>query len=165
MLSAVAERHRYQPALLLLDVDGVLQPLGRSVPPGYQRFTSVTADVVLNPAHGAWLTALSARFALTWATTWGPSANRAIGEVLGVSPLPHVELGELPRSGTRKLGAVRRFVGGRACAWVDDELYEDAVAWAEDRTAPTLLVRPAPSVGLTAAHVEQLESFADALGC
>lgn len=163
MLSPMSEPHPHQQPLLLLDVDGVLQPLGRSIPPGYRRFTSPESEVVLCPDHGRWITELSDSFEVTWVTTWGRSANQAIGAVLGLPTLTHVELGTLPRTGTRKLDAVRAFVRGRACAWVDDEIYEDAVAWAARRAAPTLLIRTAPSVGFTVAHVEQLKGFADAL--
>lgn len=147
--------------LLLLDVDGVLQPVGRSVPPGFQRLDGDHAQVVLRLEHGTWLRDLAERFDLVWATTWAAAANPAIGVPLGLPPLPHVDLGILPRHGTRKLGAVRDHVGDtRSVAWVDDELYEDAHAWAAERAAPTLLVRPRASVGLTAEHVAALVAFA-----
>ncbi len=73
--------------------------------------------------------------------------------------LPVLELGDLPRAGTRKLAAVASQVGGRSLAWIDDELYDDAVQWAEERDAPTLLVRTSPHVGMRAAHVAELEVF------
>jgi hypothetical protein len=163
MLAPMPDPHAHQQPLLLLDVDGVLQPLGRSVPPGYRRFTSPESDVVLCPAHGVWITELSGLFEVAWLTTWGRSANMTIGAVLGLPALPHVELGTLPRSGTRKLDAVQRFVRERPFAWVDDEIYEDAVAWASRRVTRTLLIRTAPYVGFTLAQVEQLKDFAHEL--
>jgi hypothetical protein len=51
-------------------------------------------------------------------------------------------------------------------AWIDDELAADAFVWAAKRDAaasPTLLVKTAPHVGVTAAHVEQLAAFAQAI--
>ena len=146
--------------LLLVDVDGVLQPVGRSVPPGFERFTDDESVVVLCRKHGDWLTHLATTFDLVWATTWGATANRAIGRRLGLPELPHVDLSNLPRSGTRKLGAVTHFVGDRAAAWIDDELYEDALDWAAGRPAPTLLRRTASGVGLTEADVHALDAFA-----
>ena len=146
--------------LLLVDVDGVLQPVGRSVPPGYKRFTDEDSEVVLRPEHGVWLGHLGSTFELVWATTWGGTANRFIGSHLGLPHLPHIELSNLPRSGTRKLAAVEQYVGERAVAWIDDELYEDALAWAAGRKYPTLLRRTAPGVGLTAADVSALDAFA-----
>lgn len=149
--------------LLLVDVDGVLQPVGRSVPPGYERFTDDQSDVVLCREHGVWLGKLAEKFDLVWATTWGATANHAIGARLGLPDLPHIELANLPRTGTRKLAAVAQYVGDRATAWIDDELYEDALSWAAGRAHPTLLRRPAPGVGLTEADVRSLEAFAAAL--
>ena len=150
--------------LLLLDVDGVLQPVGRSVPRGFERFTSDESEVVLCLEHGTWLTGLADCFDLVWATTWGESANRAIGRRLGLRELPYIDFdfGEMPRSGTRKLTQVARYVGDRATAWVDDELYEDAVAWANGRDSPTLLRRPSPGVGITKADVNALLAFSAA---
>ena len=46
--------------LLLVDVDGVLQPVGRSVPPGFERFTSDDSEVVLRLQHRTWLHVLEA---------------------------------------------------------------------------------------------------------
>jgi hypothetical protein len=70
-------------------------------------------------------------------------------------------LGTLPRDGTRKLPAVRDFVGERAVAWVDDEFYEDAFEWAAGRSPPTLLIRTSAAVGLTEEEVEWLRAFGD----
>ncbi len=150
--------------LLLVDVDGVLQPLGRSVPLGFARFVDDESEAVLRLEHGVWLARLASTFDLVWATTWGPTANRSIGRRLGLPALPHISLTDLPREGTRKLVAVREYVGDRAIAWVDDELYEDAYAWAADRPAPTLLRRTASGVGLTEADVNAIEAFATELG-
>lgn len=146
--------------LLLLDADGVLMPLGRAVPPGYERCTTASFDVVVCRQHGAWLRELAVLFDIVWATTWGQQANDVLGGLLGLPEMPVLELGELPRAGTRKLAAVASQVGGRALAWIDDELYDDAVLWAEERDAPTLLVRTAPHVGMAAAHVAELQAFA-----
>jgi hypothetical protein len=60
---------------------------------------------------------------------------------------------------TWKLGDVALFVGNRPLAWVDDDLFGDAFAWADKRAAPTLLIRTSPSVGLTEQDVSRLEGF------
>jgi len=148
--------------LLLLDVDGVLMPTGRSIPPGFERHTTLDAEIVVARQHGEWLHDLLVLFEVVWATTWGESADRIIGGFFGLPPLPVLQLGELPRSGTRKLGKVAAFVGDRALAWVDDELYNDAAAWAEHRSAPTLLVRTSGTVGLKRKHFDQLKLFGEA---
>lgn len=146
--------------LLLLDVDGVLQPAGASIPPGYERHTTPTSSVVLSAQHGEWLTDLNETFEIVWATTWGPSANEHIGPHLGLPTLAHLELGQLPRDGTRKLAAVRSQVGDRPLAWIDDELYDDASAWATQRGSATLLVRTSAYVGMTRADYDELKDFA-----
>lgn len=94
-----------------------------------------------------------------WASTWGERANRLIGARLGLPALAHVGLADLPRHGTRKLEAVRSFVGARPLAWIDDELYEDAFAWAEERAEPTMLCRTRGSVGLTREDVDAVAAF------
>ena len=149
--------------LLLLDVDGVLQPVGRSVPPGFERFTTEGLGVVLSARHGLWLNERTGIFEIVGATTWGAAANAAIGSRLGLPDLAHIDLGPLPRGGTRKLTAVQHFVGARPVAWVDDELYEDAASWAAERPAPTMLRRTAASVGLTHADVLALAEFGSRL--
>jgi hypothetical protein len=59
-----------------------------------------------------------------------------------------------------KLDALDRYAGDRAAAWVDDNIDETCVAWADGRAAPTLIVETDPSTGLTEAHVEELLAWA-----
>jgi hypothetical protein len=145
--------------LLLLDVDGVLMPTGLSVPRGFERHSTENADIIVSRQHGVWLHDLAARFELVWASTWGDRANDTFGEFYGLGRLPIVAIGDLPRHGTRKLSPIAAFVGDRAVAWVDDEIYDDARHWAEKRSASTLLIRPGGSVGLSQEHYEQLKRF------
>lgn len=146
--------------LLLLDIDGVLQPAGRSVPSGFERLEFVDSVVVLNPAHGDWLRDLAEPFEIVWASTWAASANRLIGSRLGLPPFAHIDLGVLATNGTRKLHSVQAFVGDRPFAWIDDELFEDAYDWAAARPEPALLIRTQAYVGMTSEHVDALTAFA-----
>jgi len=150
--------------LLLLDVDGVLMPLGSSVPRGYERHVAESYNLVASSQHGVWLHELSEGFEIVWATTWEDSANDTFGILFELPRFDFVELTNLPRHGTRKLNAVKAFVGNRPAAWIDDELYDDAAEWAAERPEPTLLVRPAPYVGLTEEHVASLQRFLKASG-
>ena len=134
--------------LLLLDVDGVLMPVGGSVPRGFVRHETDRYDVVISEVHGVWLRSLTPLFELMWVTTWGASASEVLGTLLDLPDMDAVALGDMPREGTRKLAAVSVFVGDRPFAWVDDELYDDAFEWAATREASTLLVRTSPMVGL-----------------
>src|ERR1700741_3290206 len=77
--------------LVLIAVDGVLNPLQRS--PGYQRSRAtpngVTFRLLLNPRHGPMLTALAEETgaALAWASYWTDAANEWISPRVGLPPL------------------------------------------------------------------------------
>ena len=149
------------PPLLLLDVDGVLMPVGRSLPPGFVRHRTDEYDVVIAESHGEWLRALVPLFDLVWATTWGTKAGEIFGRLLDLPEAEAVPLTALAKSGTRELPDVARFVGDRPFAWVDDELYEDAFEWASARGVPSLLVRTDAGVGLREREVDLLRVFGE----
>jgi hypothetical protein len=113
--------------------------------------------------HGEWLRSLTPLFELTWATTWGASASQVFGSLLDLPNMDALDLGAMPREGTRKLRAVIKWVGDRPLAWVDDELYDDAFEWARTRTQPTLLIGTSATVGLRDVDVDQLRAFGVAL--
>ncbi|HEY3944872.1 MAG TPA: HAD domain-containing protein [Solirubrobacteraceae bacterium] len=151
--------------LLLLDVDGVLNPFAaRSCPPGYTEHNLFPGEepVRLCAAHGPWIKELAPRFELVWATAWGLDANRLLGPVLGLPDLPAIEFPPVPFDPREKLPAVMRHVGPRPLAWIDDALPPDAEAWASSRDTPTLLIDIDPAVGLTRAVVDQALQWADA---
>ncbi len=77
--------------------------------------------------------------------------------------MPVIEFDRDSQDETWKLNDVRHFVGDRPFAWIDDDLWSDALDWAEERSSPTLLVRVAPHRGLTQSHVERLEVFGRSL--
>jgi hypothetical protein len=142
------EQHR---GLLLLDVDGPLNPYGakRTLrPPGYQTFR-YTADgdwyagrnasrhkgirVWLHPGHGTLLRTFADEtgLELVWATTWMHEANTLIAPAIGLGELPVIEFSDadLGRDATGRIRAERdwkwpaiaRYTAGRPLAWLDDE--------------------------------------------
>lgn len=145
---------------LLIDVDGVLNPFGTSrAPDGFARHELLGYDVWLSPRHGLWLNALATWFDLVWATTWEHDAPRLIAPILKLpSDIPVIEFRQ-SEGETWKLGDVAHFAGSKPLAWIDDDLFGDAFAWADQRSAPTLLIRTSSSVGLTEQEVWRLESF------
>ena len=149
--------------LLLLDVDGVLCPIGPG--PGESMRALVVGEfpVTFSEQLPSRLSDLSTRFTLVWATSWEHDANQWLAPVLGLPELPLISFAGRPgRAGrTWKLAAVRRFVGDQPMAWADDELGRDAHAWARRRAAPTLLLDINPARGLAVAHVEVLVEFAN----
>ena len=46
-----------------------------------------------------------------------------------------------------KVDAIDEYAGDRPAAWIDDNIDETCAAWAEGRTAPTLIVETTPSDG------------------
>ena len=75
--------------LLLIDVDGVLNPFAaKRCPAGYVEEQIAGFPVRLRAADGPALLAYADRFELAWATTWEDQANTEIGPRIGLPPLP-----------------------------------------------------------------------------
>ena len=154
--------------LLLIDVDGVLNPFtAQVVPEGFSEHRLKGARVLLSARHGDWLRELSADFDLTWATTWEADANTFIGPLIGLPELPFIGFSPPDptyEGYTLKLPDVISFAGDRPLAWVDDDLSADVRYWSHWRRTqlgiPTLLVDVYPRIGLGAVHVERLREFA-----
>lgn len=149
--------------VLLLDADGVIGLLGEGY--GEPTFESMAGSfpVTIAVASQERLSRLSLAFQIVWATSWQRAAAEHLGPLLGLADdLPFLsferDLGGADLS--YKLPAVQRFVGTRAAAWVDDELGEDVIAWADQREHPTLLIHTDPRYGLLDEHVEHLLAFA-----
>ncbi|MEV7232643.1 HAD domain-containing protein [Streptomyces sp. NPDC051020] len=163
--------------LLLIDIDGPLNPYAalsrRHTPAGYtkhrMRPTGWTEGpalpVLLNPAHGAELLALTDRYTLVWATTWEDEANEWIGPHLGLPPLPYIDWpamhGSAPDGTLWKTQYVVAYAAGRPFAWVDDEITERDRAWIT-RQGPgrSLLLQIDPRIGLERADFDALAQWA-----
>jgi hypothetical protein len=148
---------------LLLDVDGVLSPTTGAVPRGFRRVETPEYRVTVSDQHGVWLRELSDAYEIAWATSWGDAANRVYGQLLGLPPLAVIPLPRPTSQLSWKVPHVAAWVGARALAWVDDELVDDAFAWAAERTEPTLLLRTDGAVGLREADVARLRESAVSL--
>jgi hypothetical protein len=150
--------------LLLIDVDGVLNPHvrpGSTLGSQYAVHRIAGQDVRLAVAHGEWLHRLARLYDLAWATPWEADANALIGPVIGAPPnMPVIAFTDLDARGwTWKLPAVELFVADRPLAWLDDDHGQDAHAWAAARMVPTLLVRPDGYVGWTPREYDELLTF------
>jgi hypothetical protein len=152
---------------LLLDIDGVLCPFGNNamgaVPiPGheYSRYSL---------AHTPWLKRLNESYDLVWASLWEHGGNQVISPLHDLPSLPVIEFKatdlHLNVGRTLKLSTVKRFIGNRPMAWVDDDLLEDAFHWAaeRDKVTPTLLIKTECHIGLTEDHVDQLDQWSNQL--
>jgi len=148
--------------VLAVDVDGVISVFGWDGPldnaPG--RFHLIDGIAHCIPeAVGERLRRLAEHYELVWATGWEDRANDYLPSILGLEgQLPYLTFGGRARFGTAhwKLEALDDYAAGRPLAWVDDCLDASCYGWAEERTAPTLLVPIDSGVGLTEAQVEAL---------
>jgi hypothetical protein len=154
--------------ILFVDVDGVISLFGFA--PGAEQMPGAL-HWVDGIAHcipvevGERLVRLAERFELVWATGWEERANEHLPHILR---LPFRELPYLTFDGRAVFGsahwkvhAIDEFSAGRPLAWIDDNVDESCVAWAESRSPPTLIVRTDPAVGLTDEQVHELLRWAE----
>jgi HAD domain in Swiss Army Knife RNA repair proteins len=150
--------------LLLLDVDGVLNPFAApACPPGYTEhdFFPGEEPVRLCHAHRSWLQELGTRFQIVWASAWGADANRLLAPLLQLPDLPVIAFPPLPFHPRDKLPAIIQYAGHRPLAWIDDALPPEAHTWAASRRTLTLLISIDPAEGLTRPAVDQALQWAE----
>ncbi len=147
--------------LLLLDIDGVLIPYAAPEQPvGFLPYSLLGESVWLSPRHGEWVRPLCDQFQLIWATGWEHDANRLIGPILGLPPLPVIEFPRDEAGRFAKFPTIQRLVADHPLIWIDDELTVAIHAWAASRQPPTLLIDADPAVGLTQEMVAVITAFA-----
>jgi Swiss Army Knife RNA repair-like protein len=153
--------------LLFVDVDGVLSLFGFEELPGPMHLIDGIPHC-LPRAGGERLARLAQHFELVWATGWEEKANEYLPHLLGLPfrQLPYLAFDGRAVFGTAhwKLDAIGRYAGDRPLAWIDDSIDDECRDWAEQREAPTLIVRTESAVGITDEHVARLERWASAVG-
>jgi HAD domain in Swiss Army Knife RNA repair proteins len=109
--------------LILIDVDGVLNPHLGPLRDGYTEYRLLQFRVRLSMEHGVQLqkVAYETGAELVWATTWEHNANEYIGCQIGLPPLPVIEVAN--RSSRWKFGAVLDYAVGRPLLWFDDDFH------------------------------------------
>ncbi len=99
-----------------------------------------------------------------WCSGWEEKAEEHLPYALDVPRgLPFLSFPRNPgrAHGHWKLATIDAYAGPqRPLAWIDDAHDEACRAWAAARAAPTLLVATVPAVGLSAAHVDELNAWA-----
>jgi len=115
---------------------------------------------------GEHIRALSEYFEPVWATGWEETANDFLPHILGLPDhLPYLTFdGRVAAGGAHwKVEAISEYAGQRPAAWIDDNLDETCFAWAEARSAPTLLIETERHTGMHDDHFEELVGFASKL--
>jgi HAD domain in Swiss Army Knife RNA repair proteins len=154
--------------LLLVDIDGVLSLWGFAMDGCPIEGTWHQIDGIshfLSAPAARHLQALCERFEAVWCSGWEEKADDYLPHLLGLPRLAHLTF---PRNPGRtrahwKLAAIDAHAGDRPLAWIDDAFNDACFAWAEQRSAPTLLVRTDPATGLNAAAADELTAWADRL--
>ena len=173
--------------LLLLDVDGILNP-DRKDRPGFEPHR-VEDDLgrvytlALSWAHGRVLTRLREDFDLTWCTTWWKVANERISPLMGLPddlpavPLPKRHDHPIEGGAFWKTPHVRRYANGRPLAWFDDEVSEridtEMLTGSFERpsiyadtppVADACVIRVHSKWGLERKHIDQAKDWRAGLG-
>jgi len=151
--------------VLAVDIDGVISLFGAEEQPDRAHTRIELVDGVphlISLPAGDRLRRLSEHFELVWASGWEDKANFYLPGMLGLPELPHVSFGGAVAAGAAhwKLDPLDAYAADRALAWIDDNFNDGCFAWAEERTAPTLLVPTESHLGLEEAHVGALEAWA-----
>ena len=157
------------PPLLLVDVDGVISLFGfapGTPPPGRLAFVDGLPHLLSEHA-GRRISRLARTFEAVWCTGWEERAGEHLPHLLGLEcdPFAHLSFAGAADDPGRhwKLDAIEAHTGpDRAVAWIDDGHDDRTRAWARGRPGPTLLVQTDPAVGITDAHVAELEAWAEA---
>ena len=96
---------------------------------------------------------------------WESHANAVIAPLHNLPPLPWINFRERmfahPLGEHYKLGPIKDFVKDRPFAWVDDDIDNSVIKWANNRNrkAPTLVVSINPNLGFNADTFETLQRF------
>ena len=152
-------------AVVLLDVDGVVNPLSRPGAPARR--------MRLDGAVGERIRRLAAASAVVWATTWDAGTQAAITSTFGLPAFRAATSDDrILRPVSPNLPAVSAWLtvheppgGWRGVAWIDDQLEGDAREWAREQPYLVQLIRPDPVQGLQDVHVDRVVDFLTALPC
>jgi hypothetical protein len=153
--------------LILLDIDGVLNPVIRPDKDGDG------PALVLSAERRGLVQRLAEHGRIAWVSTWPVTQTAGLEAQLLLTteplrvPLPPHTAG-YSDAATPKLLPVSRWLARMdavgeadwdAVIWIDDMLGPDAFSWAEEHPMPVLLVKPVAATGLAPEHLLSVEQF------
>lgn len=154
--------------IILLDIDGVLNPLARPGSGGDR------PELTLSDSKVALVRRLAELGRIAWVSTWPADLTAGLEAQLQLEVEPlRVTLLMQPSDEdepTPKLRSVSRWLARMEAAgdadwdsvvWIDDVLGPDACKWAHGYGRPVLLEKPVPDQGLGDIHVVAVEVFVD----
>jgi hypothetical protein len=158
--------------LILLDVDGVLNPASAAGTAGYRRQWvfphGIAHRLQLNAAHGPMLTELADATGaeLVWATYWRARANTWIAPRIGLPALPFIPIptrvriwSKAPSPGPWKARHVAAWVGRTPFVWLEDDIHVAGCLAREPGVGRHLVIKVDPDVGLTGGHVGRARAW------
>jgi hypothetical protein len=163
--------------ILLLDVDGVLNPVCLDLPDGWRRGTFNGYVLSWDPTITDRLRRLheSGRVEIQWLTTWTTDADRLLAEPMGLPRglRTHARADAAPTgflglfrgvAGWWKLTVAREGAAAepdRRIVWIDDDLAEQAADTGDWLAANphVLVVAPDLMVGLTHEQLDEIERW------
>jgi hypothetical protein len=168
----IGKKAKNDAPVLAVDIDGVISLFGfdQAATPGSGGPSGAPGEFHLidGMLHcialetGPRLERLSQLYELVWASGWEDRANDHLPGILGIPELPYLTFDGRARFGTAhwKLAALDEYARTQPLAWIDDSLDASCYDWADERSAPTLLVPTDSDVGLLDLHVDALEGWA-----
>lgn len=161
--------------LILMDVDGVLNPTRRPGPQWerHQVTNRVgTFDLWLNPSQGPTLLEMAKEVGgeLVWATMWEDDANTHLSPLLGLPELPVIDMTDawgfsnVPMVHS-KTPCVAKYLAeqaaGRPFVWFDDELSKHDRLWLKDQddVGDFRLIQVGWRSGLSVKHILQAKQW------
>lgn len=171
-----------QPPLWLLDIDGVINAVGRSYARPWPLYRSGQASPYseLDPDDRGytitWAPALteqirelheSGAVEVQWLTTWGSGANIQLADLVGLPKFevveePNARSGKLDRFAWWKFEAAKDVATanpGRKVIWTDDDLWSEPLAKNFARDNGWLAIAPHVQHGLAPAHLELILTY------
>lgn len=152
--------------LVMLDVDGVLNPTGvidNMDGTVNQRVEGEYGTWFLNKDDGEWLHKFQeAGATLLWQTTWEEEAVKYINPFYGLENVDYIPYPTHPvdaEGTTYKLPQIKEHAGNHKLVIIDDDIKDDLRQWAKDRPHPTLVVEVNSEDGWTDEDKQRILDF------